>query len=376
MNIRKIIEEEVNNIKCPIIKVNSDIINFIRKFKTSEELLRSGGIDIDLLDNLAFGFTENTIKTLHPKDLKIEWKEDFENVKFEIKKSGLSPKQWASKINLSEPIDVDYKTIKNKTGFYIQDGHHRFTAAKILNKPLNINLTIKNNPIIILGSDLSYDDFHRCIFNQIKQINEDYSKLDKNNIYKILEEFKIEDNHIDHYYGQDNYEAILYKKNDNIKLAKVNYVIYNSIITISIIESYVKGMGYGKILMIYLSKKYGYENLKRSALTKSGVKMRKELDNLFNFNYDDYIKSLNKLIDNEEIDKIKNKYIKGFLQDLIENGNYAWNYANDIKKLVEPYDLDDIAEISEYVKDSQHSNGYSTQEPPQHVIDLLNQLIK
>lgn len=167
MDIRKIIQEEIDNIKCPIIKVNEDIISFVRKFKTSEELLRSGGIDIDLLDNLAFGFTENSIKTLYPKDLKIEWKEDFENVKFEIKKSGLSPKLWASKINLSEPIDVDYKTTKNKTGFYIQDGHHRFTAAKILNKPLNINLTIKNNPIIILGSNLSYDDFHRCIFNQI-----------------------------------------------------------------------------------------------------------------------------------------------------------------------------------------------------------------
>jgi hypothetical protein len=54
-----------------------------------------------------------------------------------------------------------------KGKFYIEDGHHRYYAAKTLNKPLNINLQIKTNPILKLTS-LGYDDFHRCLFKQIK----------------------------------------------------------------------------------------------------------------------------------------------------------------------------------------------------------------
>lgn len=371
----EIIKEELNN----EIKLNDDVVNFVNKFNSSEELLRSGGIPIDMLDNLAFGFTEDSIKQLNPKDLKIEWKTDIENVKYEIMKSRLSPKKWALKIDLSEPIDVDYKMLNNKLGFYIQDGHHRYTAAKILNKPLNVNLEIKHNPIVEIAPNLGYDEFHRIIFNQVKSLKEDYSKVDRKNIYKILDNYNIVDDHIDHYYGQDNYKATLYQKGGKTPLATVQYVIYDNIITISIIESFVKGKGYGKILMIYLAKKYGYENLKRSTLTKDGVKMRKELDDLFNFDYNKYLKSLNKLIDNSEIDKIKNYYIRNFLLDLIENGRYAWNYAKDIEKYVGPYDLNDIAEIAEYVKDSELSKnfkGYSIDEPPHHVTDLLKELQK
>jgi hypothetical protein len=171
MNIINLIKEEYNNIKCPEIELNQDIINFVSKFTSSEELLRSGGIDIELLDYLTFGFNEDSIKILDPNILKIEWKADIENVKYEMKNSGLSSKDWARKVNLSEPIDVDYKIINDKIGFYIQDGHHRYTAAKILNKPLNVNLQIKINPIKKLAPDIGYDDFHRCIFNQIKNKN-------------------------------------------------------------------------------------------------------------------------------------------------------------------------------------------------------------
>jgi hypothetical protein len=213
--------------------------------------------------------------------------------------------------------------------------------------------------------------------SNLTKFTEDYSKLDRNNIYKILDDYDINDFHVDHYYGQDNYRAFLYEKGSKNILAKVEYSIYNNEITISIIQSFVKGKGYGKILMIYLAKKYGYENLKRSSLTQAGAKMRKELDNLFNFDYDQYIESQNKLIDNSEIDKIKNIYIKNFLTDLIENGNYAWQYVKDFEKYMEPYDISDIAEIAEYVKKSEqskHFKVYSTEEPPKYVTDLLKKL--
>jgi hypothetical protein len=149
-------------ITCTELPLNDDIINYVSQFKSDEELLRNGGIPTELLDRLAFGFSENDIKTIEPKKLKIKWKIDLENVKWEVKKSGLTPKLWSLKINLSEPIDVSYEN----GNFYIEDGHHRYYAAKTLNKLLNVNLEINSNPILKL-SNLSYDDFHRCIFKQI-----------------------------------------------------------------------------------------------------------------------------------------------------------------------------------------------------------------
>jgi ParB-like chromosome segregation protein Spo0J len=74
-------------------------------------------------------------------------------------------KIWGNEINLTEPIDVSYENNR----FYIEDGHHRYYAAKILNKPLNVNLEIKMNPITKLAPSLSYDDFHRCIFKQVME---------------------------------------------------------------------------------------------------------------------------------------------------------------------------------------------------------------
>lgn len=144
----------------------NDLKKELSKYETSEQLLRSGGLSIELLDRLAHGFSEEDIKTLKPKELKLKWLADLENVVYEIEKSGLSPEEWAKKINLSEPIDVSFLKIKNKTpGFYIEDGHHRYMAAKILNKELPINLEIKINPIVTISPDLSYDEFHRKIFD-------------------------------------------------------------------------------------------------------------------------------------------------------------------------------------------------------------------
>ena len=150
-------------------KYVDDLKKELSKFKTDEELLRSGGISIETLDRLAFGFSSEDIKTINPNDLKVKWKDDLENVKYEIKKSGLTPKQWASKINLSEPIEVSYwGDNKHKIGFYIEDGHHRYMAAKILNKPLNVNLEIKVNSISTINPNLGYDDFNRYIFKIFK----------------------------------------------------------------------------------------------------------------------------------------------------------------------------------------------------------------
>ena len=152
---------------CPHIKITKEVVDYINKFNTDEELLRSGGLPTNILDRLAFGFSDEDIKTLNPDQLHVKWHDDMDNVKWEQQKSGLSKLAWAKTINLSEPIDVVFE--KNK--FYIDDGHHRTYAAKILKQPLNINLDIRMNPIITLTPKLGYDDFHRCLFKQIKNMN-------------------------------------------------------------------------------------------------------------------------------------------------------------------------------------------------------------
>jgi len=133
-------------------------------------------LDFDALSREAFGFSRDDIKTLYPGQLKVKWKEDFNNVVLEQKKSGLSPEDWAQTINLSEPIDVSYEDGK----FYVEDGHHRYYAAKILNKPLNIDLQIKDKPHLAIvkkaleNGELSVDEYnalHADIYGPIESFN-------------------------------------------------------------------------------------------------------------------------------------------------------------------------------------------------------------
>jgi hypothetical protein len=162
--IKHLLREGLNLNECPPININNDMVIEASKFNNDEDFIRSGGFSIEALDRAAFGFSSDDIKTISPKDLRVKWKDDYDNVIWEINKSGLPKKQWAEKINLNEPIDVVFE----KDKFFIEDGHHRFVAAKILKKNLNVNLEIKTNPIIKLTKGLGYDDFTRCAFNQIK----------------------------------------------------------------------------------------------------------------------------------------------------------------------------------------------------------------
>ena len=159
---------------CPELKVTDAMVKEVSKFNSDEELLRSGGISMETLDRAAHGFSESDIETLMPDQLNIRWVEDLDNVKWEMRHKGLTPNEYATKVDLSEPIEVSYmEDLENglKRGFYIEDGHHRYYAAKILNKPLNVDLEIKVNPFKVIGKGLGYDDYHRCLYRQITTLN-------------------------------------------------------------------------------------------------------------------------------------------------------------------------------------------------------------
>jgi len=168
--VRKVIREAIDKLIYKKKADTSQMIGFkmlekeANKFKTSEELLRSGGFSTKALDLAAFGFTEDNLKKIMPGQLSIKWKDDLGNAIYQQEKSGLSKTEWANKVNLSEPIDVSFDGKK----FYIEDGHHRYYAAKILGKPLNVSLEIKANPIAKL-SDKGYDEFHRDFFDKMKK---------------------------------------------------------------------------------------------------------------------------------------------------------------------------------------------------------------
>ena len=54
-------------------KYIDDLKKELAKFNSDEELLRGGGISIETLDRLAFGFSSEDIKTINPNDLKLTY---------------------------------------------------------------------------------------------------------------------------------------------------------------------------------------------------------------------------------------------------------------------------------------------------------------
>ncbi len=211
--------------KCPHIQLTQEIINYVLDYVTDENLLRSGGVPIELLDKAAYGFSADSIKTLKPEQLKIRWKDDLDNVKWEIEKQGLTDKQWAQYIDLSEPIDVEYwKDDKEgfEEGFYISDGHHRYYAAKILGVPLNVNLEIKVNPITKIAPGLGYDDFHRCLFKQVKE-EYGHKEVSKNFLKQFL-------NSVNNKAAKDFIKGWIERDDeDKVKLSKKEYYILQGI---------------------------------------------------------------------------------------------------------------------------------------------------
>ena len=207
---------------------------------------------------------------------------------------------------------------------------------------------------------------------------EDYGQVKKGSPYKILKRYSFTDDHIDYHHGQNDFRAIMYDKSNNKPLAKVDYTIYQDEVNITFIESIEKGKGYGKILMIFLAKKYGYENLERTSLTQSGANMRAELDDLFNFDYEDYKKSQTNHLDINDIKNIKDETVRDFMMDMVKYG-YDNTWTKWIDYLIssgkrDEFDFNDISEMTEWFKNSKTNKHYPDDEVPEWVIDGMEDL--
>jgi hypothetical protein len=142
----------------------------------------------------------------------------------------------------------------------------------------------------------------------------------------------------------------------------------------------VKGEGYGQILMIYLAKKYGYQNLIRFNLTESGKKMRQRLDLLFNFDYEKSKITNSKHIDKDILDKVseKNPDIGMFLMMLVDFGDSE----ETIDRIESDYNqrnfeikFSDIFELSTWIVDSKTNDNNPNVNTPNEIIDILNLLV-
>jgi hypothetical protein len=110
---------------------------------TEEELIE---LPIDVLDRLAFGFESGTLLDLCPEEIAIIYPDDLVNPYGQIesaRRQGISPHRWAAAVSFKEPCEVSFRNGR----FELEDGHHRYTAAKILGRQLPCIVEIKDNPV-------------------------------------------------------------------------------------------------------------------------------------------------------------------------------------------------------------------------------------
>jgi len=188
----------------------------------------------------------------------------------------------------------------------------------------------------------------------------------------------------DHYKGQDYMVINMFKGEE--RLAFADFSIYEGKVFIDIVESIVKGQGYGTLIMQHLAEVYSYENLERTSLTPDGVKMRARLDKTYNFNYDKHKENQSNHLTLKHIDNIKNPMIKEFLKDMVLNGyKYTWakwlknpDFSEFNNSLSTKYDLDfnDVSDISEWVKGSVTNDNRPDDDVPSPVLKDLGKIFK
>ena len=196
----------------------------------------------------------------------------------------------------------------------------------------------------------------------------------------LLEGISFSDENTGHHNGQS--DMISRMIIDGKQVAYVQYTKYDDKIYIQYIEANEKGKGYGVKLMDHLASQYGYENLERTSLTPDGVKMREKLDKKHNFNYEKHIENQSTHINPFDIDKIKDPIVKSFLKDNVKIGYEAawakWLKNDEFNEFLQNHhdiDMNDVSEISKWVKGSKDNNNGPEDETPYYVIQDFNKLI-
>lgn len=204
-------------------------------------------------------------------------------------------------------------------------------------------------------------------------------------LFELNSNIKFENEYINFHNQQHDYILRAYVNNNLVAFAE--YYEFRDKYYISMIKAVVPGYGYGKHVMLELARMYGYENIERRDLTPDGVKLRQKVDQELGFDYQKYKESQNKHIDIENIKQIKQiKYpvLKQFLSDIVLF-DYEEGWKKNIDALKEfenttefqnlNIDINDIAEIADWIKNSATNNNDPEIDVPEYIMKELNKLL-
>ncbi|WP_415912224.1 hypothetical protein [Neptuniibacter sp. QD37_11] len=97
-------------------------------------------VDCDVLDRAAYGATTDDLIEINPNDVTIIHP-DLENPEYRFEMDGMD---WVNSVDLSEPVEF---SINQQGQICLEDGHHRYFAAKIRGENLTGTIEVKGNPI-------------------------------------------------------------------------------------------------------------------------------------------------------------------------------------------------------------------------------------
>lgn len=100
--------------------------------------------DIDDLDRMAFGYVGDQEIEIDPNDISIKWHDDLGNPEYKFDLGGMD---WVNSVDFSEPVEL---SISVPGKIELEDGHHRWFAAKKLGRKLRGIIQIKGNPINVI----------------------------------------------------------------------------------------------------------------------------------------------------------------------------------------------------------------------------------
>jgi len=194
---------------------------------------------------------------------------------------------------------------------------------------------------------------------------------------------KFENLHLDTHHDQHDYKlnAII----DNKIVGYIEYSIFRGQVFISMIKSLISGKNVGPTMMKWLADKYGYEKIERTQLTPDGMRLRKKMDDYYNFDYEEYKKSKNKHLSHNIIKKIRNKYplVADFISDMVLLG-YKDTWSKWLSKIDsgafkeferDVLDLNEVSDITEWIKDSATNDNETQEDVPEPIINDLKKLL-
>lgn len=121
----------------PKVKTTSKKTNYTEQ--ELEKMIENG--KGDELDKLAFGHNDGEITNIKIDDINLIY-DDIENAEYKFEKGGMN---WVKSVKFDEPIQV---SIDENGKINLEDGHHRYFAAKKLGKKeINAEIELKGNPI-------------------------------------------------------------------------------------------------------------------------------------------------------------------------------------------------------------------------------------